>query len=99
MVSVAEHLLEDEAGFFKPPGPRKRLDEPERTQVERALLPHEAVGGLLHVVAENEAACDQPVVFRGAVDRVKRLEHPGTFGATKNTSGMMRLEASRVSSP
>src|SRR4051812_16163441 len=79
VVGVAEHLLEDEAGIFEPSGARQGLDEPERAKVEGALLAHEAVGGLLDVVAEDEAVGDQPVVFRGTVYGVEGAEHPGTL--------------------
>src|SRR5215211_8646779 len=64
VVCVAEHLLEDETGLLEPASPRERFDEPERAQVERPLLPHEAVGGFLDVVAEDKAIGNQPVVFR-----------------------------------
>src|SRR3712207_111529 len=43
VVGVAEHLLEDEPGFFEPTRARERLDEPERAQVECPLLTHEPV--------------------------------------------------------
>src|SRR5215217_4953841 len=43
VVGVAEHLLEDEPGFFQPPRARERLDKPERAQVERTFLAHESV--------------------------------------------------------
>src|SRR5215203_2438896 len=70
VVSVAEHLLEDEPGFIEPARAGERLDEPERAQAERAFRPHEAVRRLLNVVAEDEAVGDQAVVFRWAVDGV-----------------------------
>src|SRR5215208_190319 len=80
-------MLEDEAGFFKPPGPRKRLDEPERAEAEGPLFARQAVGGLLHVVAVDEAVRDEPSVLRRAVDGVERLEHPGIAGREEEDEG------------
>src|SRR5215212_1661157 len=79
MVGVAKHLLEEEAGLFKPPSVGERFDEPECAQAERALLPHEAVRRLLNVVAEDEPVGDQAVVFRWTVDGIERAEHPRAF--------------------
>src|SRR5215213_2447830 len=79
MVGVAKHLLEEEAGLFKPPSVGERLHEPECAQAERALLPHEAVRRLLNVVAEDETVGDQAVVFRWTVDGLESAEHPRTF--------------------
>src|SRR5215208_4878713 len=43
VVRVAQHLLEDQPGFFEPASSRQGLDEPERAQAERAFLSHKAI--------------------------------------------------------
>src|SRR5215210_8646820 len=58
MVRIAQHLLEDEPGFFQPSCAGECLHEPERAQAERSLLSHKAICRLLDVVAEDEAVGD-----------------------------------------
>src|SRR5690242_12960482 len=45
VVSVGQHLLEDEACLLRAAGPGQRLHQPERTHIERPLAPREAVAG------------------------------------------------------
>ena len=88
VAGVAEHLFEHEAGLLQslaviPAGPRQRLDEPEGTDVEGPLLPIQSVGGLVHVVAIDEAVGDQPAGFGRLVHGVQGAEHPGIRGGEK----------------
>src|SRR5829696_2737647 len=87
VVGVAQHLLEDKPSFFQPSCAGERLHEPECAQAERAFLPHEAVRRHPDVVAEDEAVGDKPIVFRRAIDGVKRAEHPRTFGGHEEHQG------------
>src|SRR5688500_16326037 len=82
VVRVAEHLLEDEARRAQPVEirlsrrPHQRLHQPERADVEGALVPLDPVRAARHVVAVDEAVRDQPPVLAGAVDGVERRQHP-----------------------
>src|SRR5262249_60490259 len=65
VVRVTEHLLEHEPGLLEPggvgaPGAGEGLDQPERADVERALLAAEPVHRLPCVVPVHEAVRDEP---------------------------------------
>src|SRR6202047_1669228 len=52
VVRVGQHLLEDEPRLLQPAGARQRLDQPERTHVERPLAAGQPVAGApAHLVA------------------------------------------------
>src|SRR5437763_10320985 len=59
VIRVGEHLLEGQPGLVDAAGAGQRLDVPERTDREGALIALQAVGRRLGVVAVDEAVGDQ----------------------------------------
>ena len=81
------------------PGPGQGLHQPERADVEGALLTGQPVGVLLDVVAVYQAVAETSPLPAASVDGVERLSMRGSVGDTKKTSGIIRLEASSMSLP
>ena len=104
MVGVAEHLLEDQpcalqARAVVPTGARERLHQPERTDVEGALLALEPVRGVLDVVTIDQAVRDQPALVRRPQGGVEGRQVSRVGRDKKKTSAIIRFDASSESLP
>src|SRR5512132_226432 len=88
MVGKAKHPFEHQARLFQSSpveatGAGERIDEPEGTNVEGALLAAKPVGGLLDIVAIDEAVGDKPALLRRLQDRVQKADRPRVDGRQK----------------